>query len=273
MSKKLFAFDIDGTLFNDDFKILPETLEALKEAKQKGHILVLASGRGRSDMQEALDQSPKGMFSYMVCNNGAYVVNSETEEITIPRELDKDLVLEMEAIGRKFKAFFAVHTTKGVRRLALWEDGDHPDWFEEVMHMEWYRFHLSKDVKELEDFAKEAPLMQLSLRGTKEVIEKAQKEFHLGNRADLHIANDVYLDINPLNTSKMTGLQKLGEMIGFPVKDMIVFGDSGNDIQMLQGAGKSYAMGNGTEQAKAAAHHVIGDNNKPSIANAVKENI
>ena len=71
----------------------------------------------------------------------------------------------------------------------------------------------------------------------------------------------------------MTGLQKLGEMIGFPVKDMIVFGDSGNDIQMLQGAGKSYAMGNGTEQAKAAAHHVIGDNNKPSIANAVKENI
>ena len=43
--KKMFAFDLDGTLLNSEMELSKENIEALKEARKKGHVLVMATGR------------------------------------------------------------------------------------------------------------------------------------------------------------------------------------------------------------------------------------
>ena len=42
---KVLFLDLDGTLTNDDKKVTPKTLKALKQIMEEGHIVALASGR------------------------------------------------------------------------------------------------------------------------------------------------------------------------------------------------------------------------------------
>ena len=44
MSKKIFFFDIDGTLADQE-DILPSNQKALRELRLKGHTVMIASGR------------------------------------------------------------------------------------------------------------------------------------------------------------------------------------------------------------------------------------
>lgn len=113
---------------------------------------------------------------------------------------------------------------------------------------------------------------QVSLRATKEMVAELLDICKpLEDKADIHIAGEVYLDINPKDTSKLTGIEDLSKHINMNVKDFIAFGDSGNDLQMLAGAGYGIAMANGTEAAKKAANEVIGNNDTDAIAQKVLE--
>lgn len=69
----------------------------------------------------------------------------------------------------------------------------------------------------------------------------------------------------------MVGLEELGKLINFPIADMIAFGDSGNDLQMLEGAGLGVCMENGTPEAKEAADVVIGHHKTPALAKKIRE--
>lgn len=127
----------------------------------------------------------------------------------------------------------------------------------------------------LDELRKELPkcqITQASLRGTKETIERIKPYFQkYADVVDTHIAGEVYLDINPHGTSKMTGLEKLAKLVNVPVENTIAFGDSGNDLQMLQGAGLGVCMENGTPEAKEAADIIIGHHKTPALAKKIRE--
>ena len=53
MTRKALFFDIDGTLLTDKTKILPKSAEeALKRAREAGHMVFINTGRSRILMQE-----------------------------------------------------------------------------------------------------------------------------------------------------------------------------------------------------------------------------
>ena len=43
--RKLFVFDLDGTLLNSQSQVSEQNLKALAAAKAKNHLLVMATGR------------------------------------------------------------------------------------------------------------------------------------------------------------------------------------------------------------------------------------
>ena len=65
-------------------------------------------------------------------------------------------------------------------------------------------------------------------------------------------------DVFSADTNKMTGLQRLADMLGLDPQCCIAFGDGRNDIEMLRWAGKGIAMGNACEDLKDAADEVCG---------------
>lgn len=51
----------------------------------------------------------------------------------------------------------------------------------------------------------------------------------------------------------MKGIAHLGEVFGFELSEVMAFGDSENDLEMLSGVGVGVAMGNGEDELKDQA--------------------
>ncbi|XP_023226577.1 endoribonuclease YBEY, chloroplastic-like [Centruroides sculpturatus] len=115
--------------------------------------------------------------------------------------------------------------------------------------------------------------MQVAFRLDQHNAEKLAKELSadLGQQANIAIANQTYVDLNPPGVNKKTGLEDLCALVGCQLDKMIAFGDSDNDLEMLQAVGSSFAMSNGTVRAKAIAKTIIGDNDSNAIADKIVE--
>ena len=64
------------------------------------------------------------------------------------------------------------------------------------------------------------------------------------------------IHIMELGHSKMNGVRKASELIGIDTKDIAAFGDSDNDVSMLQDCGVGIAVANASPAAKMAAKYV-----------------
>ena len=81
------------------------------------------------------------------------------------------------------------------------------------------------------------------------------------------------IEVTAGGVSKGSALLWLGEYLKIQPEEMIAFGDSGNDIDMLRAAGIGVAMGNAEEEAKAAADFVTLANTEDGIVYALKKYI
>ena len=82
---------------------------------------------------------------------------------------------------------------------------------------------------------------------------------------------DSNLEINAPGVTKGSALLALAEHLGLARSQLMAMGDSGNDLAMLQAAGLGIAMGNATEEVKAAADAVSTDNNHDGVAVAIEK--
>lgn len=69
---------------------------------------------------------------------------------------------------------------------------------------------------------------------------------------------DRAVDIIPADGGKGRGVRAVLEHYGFEKNEAAAFGDSGNDIEMLEAVGTGVAMGNAKPEVKAAADEVCG---------------
>ncbi|MGL4790200.1 MAG: HAD family hydrolase, partial [Anaerotignaceae bacterium] len=72
MKYKLICMDIDGTILNDEKKLLPEVKQAILDVAKKGVHVVLASGRfpvGVDSIEKEL-----GIPCIKICTAGTYTV-------------------------------------------------------------------------------------------------------------------------------------------------------------------------------------------------------
>ncbi|MBQ1756730.1 MAG: HAD-IIB family hydrolase, partial [Erysipelotrichaceae bacterium] len=76
-------------------------------------------------------------------------------------------------------------------------------------------------------------------------------------------------DVNKLGVSKKNGLEVLLKMLNIDPEDVMAFGDSENDIEMLQMAGTAVVMGDGMEKAKAAADYIA----EPTYADGIMKTL
>ena len=75
MKRKLFAFDIDGTLLGSDKLPLDSTREALEKLRAQGHLVTIATGRSRFMAQNVI--ADLGFTNYVLCNGAAAFLDHE----------------------------------------------------------------------------------------------------------------------------------------------------------------------------------------------------
>lgn len=77
------------------------------------------------------------------------------------------------------------------------------------------------------------------------------------------------IEIQPQNVDKATGLEYLGNKLNISPKEMISFGDSGNDVKMLQMSGRSFVTKFAMTIAKDVATEIIGSSDESAVQNKI----
>lgn len=259
--KYIFATDVDGTLLMDDGNIHPITLEAFKRAHENGHITVIATGRAVSGAISLLKKIP--YINYFVCNNGAIIYDIKKDSaISVHHVNPKHYPIVMD-FAKENNIGFKLHTNKNVYG---WGDG------EPVAISKEFDENIRKHINEFPDdknlFSGET-ITQLAIFEPysdfcKKNLDKFKEWF--GHDSSIFLTNSFFIDINPKNTSKWSGLLELANLFNIDRNNIVTFGDSGNDYEMLKGAGENgYAMGNSHEDLVEKIKPKIGDNNTGAI--------
>lgn len=77
------------------------------------------------------------------------------------------------------------------------------------------------------------------------------------------------LELNDKYATKGNGLRSLCRYLGIGMDHVMAFGDSYNDMNMLQEAGIGVAMGNASDEIKAAADVITLSNDEDGVADMV----
>lgn len=251
-------FDIDGTLWDYQQKLIPSTIEAVKQLRSNGHLAFLCSGRGRSAItdRKLLDIG----FDGIVGGCGTYF--EYHDEIVYSEEV------EWEQLQRDVSIF------KNNNIAAILEGV-------EYLYVDMDMFSLDEPYINslkisLKDTFKEFTDIEPGIR-----INKYSVDFRNSSEAVLHEnfpdynivthAKSTVSEIMPRKDfSKAGGIKRAIEYLGIDHKNTYSFGDSFNDLDMLEYTAHSIAMGNAVKEVKELAEYVTTDVNDNGIYNGLK---
>ncbi len=258
MSALLF-FDIDGTLITlDEQHRMPEsTKEALLQAKANGHKIFINTGR----VKTAIDRNLRSFaFDGMVCGCGTYIEyeGQELFHASLPKTTCRqyaDLLHEM-----RYQTVF-----EGKDRLFI--DGD----YGEGGFMEYIYDYFSKNV-ELPIGMIDDPELVYDKFTTSQMSDSDAERFQkvFSNVCNLIPHGRQVIEAVPLGHSKATGIQQVMDHFGASLSDCYAFGDSINDMEMLQYVSHSVGMGNAVPEVLEVVEYVTTDVTEDGIANALK---
>ncbi len=92
-----------------------------------------------------------------------------------------------------------------------------------------------------------------------------------GLEAYLTKSKPTYLEVNHPRATKGTALKKLAEWMGISREQVVAFGDSYNDLKMLEYAGYGFAVANAYPEVCARACYTTASNNEDGVALALQE--
>ena len=90
---------------------------------------------------------------------------------------------------------------------------------------------------------------------------------------EIYVDGYYYLNVNNKEATKENALLKIVDLLGLSMKEVTVFGDQINDLEMLKMAGVGVAVDNANEELKEVADTIIGSNTKNSVVKYINEQL
>lgn len=253
--KKAVFFDIDGTLWNERMQIPGSTPDAVRALRAAGHYAFLCSGRSRSNIRtpELLEIGFDGMVA--ACGTDIeFQGKAIFQKLMSQAEVEHALsVIERHHISA---------VLEGPKYLYAKEEEFADDPF-----IIFLRKELDKDMKSIDRTTMyEVNKMSAATNGAD--IEVVRDE--LGSAFSVIVHNPGLIEIVPRGITKATGIQKMCEYLNIQREDTYAFGDSPNDLEMLEFVAHGVAMGNAGEVVRQAADYVTTDIMDDGIRNGLR---
>lgn len=251
-------FDVDGTLFDyHDMKIHDSTVEAIHRLKEQGTTIIVASGRSYPLLGvECLNKIPA---DYYVTANGHSIQDSHANELFAQRFTFEQTELVVE-LTKKY----------GNGLLLKYADYSYlyskPDEMFQVFNNIGLCRDMFRTCTSMDHHYTELPI-GFTIRGGDEIkneLAAIQQDYRVELFHDI-----TECDVFSPKMNKMTALQKLADMLNLNPHDCVAFGDSRNDIEMVQWAGLGVAMGNACKDLKDVADTVCACSWEDGIAKTV----
>ena len=233
-------------------------------AQKNGVRLAVCSGRlpyGVRPFAEELDVFRYG--GYYFGFNGGAVLNSDKELISTTY-LDSKYIEPVYDLLRPTNITTMVH-----RGDVIFADKKVNDYTHIEPDVIGLPLNLVDDIADFVDWK----LPKMLLCGEPETLKQTEKllKDRFGGELDIYLSAPWFLEVMPKGINKGIGLEIICADIGISPSEAIAFGDSFNDIPMIQKAGMGVAMGNAEEALKAAADMVTDDCDHDGIAAALSK--
>lgn len=265
MAYEILVLDIDGTLTNSRKEISEKTLEAILKIQERGHKVVLASGRptpGILPLAYKLRLPEYG--GYILSFNGAKIINCKTNEIIFQKVLPREIIPELHAAAMKNQVGIITYKDN-----CIITDMETDEFMEKEALINGISIKKVGNFPAYIDFDVNKCLMTGPGSRLEQVEVIMREEF--GSRISVYRSEPFFLELMPQNIDKAYSLGKLLEFLGLSKEQMISCGDGYNDLSMIQYAGMGVAMANAQEVVKKAADYITLSNDEDGVAHVIRE--
>ena len=269
MTIKLIATDMDGTLLDPKGQVdLPRLEKILDQLEERGIRFVIATGNEIHRVKQLLGHLTERVV--LIVANGARIF--EGNQLLQAQTWDDDMVnraLEFFK-GRECQDQFVVTSMNG----GFVKEGTVFTQLENFMTPEMIELFYQRMnfVEELESHLF-GGVLKMSLVVGEERSESVLEEInHLFNGYVQAVSSGYgCIDILQSGIHKAWGLQELLKRWDIKAEEIMAFGDSENDVEMLQLAGIAYAMENADDKAKAVATDFAPSNSQAGVYQVLED--
>ena len=255
---KLVACDMDGTLLDENSHLPSETFDLVKRLYDKGIHVAAASGRRFDTLQEFF--APVAHLMDFVASNGAQVVVGGT------------------LVDREVFSYAALKRLLSVVRSF--------DCLEMVVYDRTNSYLLGEPDRFIKEFDKDLPnpirvddlpapgvsIVKASVFCSEAVMDMAYVlTRELESDFVFAPSGNVWIDVMQQGVSKATGIEQVMAVHDVKPAQLMAFGDSMNDYEILRMAGHSRAMENGRYAVKQISKKVIGANTEHAVQRELAE--
>ena len=252
---KMIVMDLDGTLLNSNKNISDYSVSILEKCKNNGIKIVIATARSEKSAERCIKLINP---DFMILNGGALAISKDRKII-----YKKILSIETsDGILNEFKdnKNVGIITIETINNYYV--SYESVAWHSDYMHGIYY------------DFSK--PLSERTYKITAEVnnnelVKEIGEKFNEVNI--IEFTGENWYGFYHYEANKIMALEAIIKLENINIKDVIVFGDDYNDIEMVKNCGIGIAMENGIKELKNIADNICGNNNEDGVAKWIENNV
>ena len=257
MAKRIIFLDIDGTLTVAGSNVPPKSaLQAIQAAQDKGHQVFLCTGRNYDMLKPLLAYG----FDGVVASAGGYICCAGKVIYDCPMTKEQqELVLdtlEQNGIFRTVECLDGSFTDDGFKEFLEENAGNGGNsellrWrrqIEQELHIRSMREYAGQPVYKV-------VVMSPDINNMEQAQKKLEKDFMLCIQ-DTDRYGIVNGEVINRQFDKGKAVTHVCEYLHIPIEDSVAFGDSMNDREMMETAGYSVCMENGSDALKTLADEI-----------------
>ena len=274
--RKIIFIDVDGTLCNDDGLVPESAAIAVKEARKKGHLVYLCTGRSKA---EIFDYIMDIGFDGIIGAGGGFV--QVGNEMLYHKKVSEENVRHLVDFFNEHNVNFYIESNGGlyasknlINELekiiygdvendseAKYKKENNPNHFVEclITGQELYRDDVNK-----------ACFLEPKDISFEKIKEEFKNEFEV-----IHCTVPAFGDdsgeLGVPDIHKATAIEILLKHLNIDVKDTIALGDGMNDVEMFKFCELGIAMGNAKQGLKEIADEITDSQDEGGIYNSFKK--
>ncbi|MBQ8129231.1 MAG: HAD family phosphatase [Clostridia bacterium] len=270
MKQKLIFLDIDGTLTPAGSNVPPESaMEAVRLAQAQGHKVFLCTGRNYAMLKPVLDLG----FDGAVASAGGYVFAGDEVLFDCPMEPEqRDTAMRLMKESGVFRTVEARDATYGDEDMGDFLAGA-GEGNSELMR--WRKALAERlNILPMAAYAGDPVYKIVYMCSRMEQLDSVrsalEKDFNFLVQ-DVAAHNCLNGEMINRRFDKGRGVRIMAEHFGAEIADTIGFGDSMNDLEMIETVGISVCMENGSPALKAKSSRICPAVEQDGLAKAFRE--
>lgn len=253
---RLFASDLDGTLLNENHKVDERIAGGIEKILHSGVNMAVATGR---NYERAKFKEFEGF--YYITLNGAHILDPNGQTIStskIDSSIIKDILIHLSDLPLRFSderhLYFTIPKEKHYEELRAGSERFKPMSEEDIL-----AFTSGNVYDQTAEDILAHDILKIGCSGMSEE-QRERLNAYLDEHQHLLTNAPSYADmfeITKKGVNKGSAVAMLAKKLNIQEDEVAVYGDGGNDIEMLHHFKNSYAPSDGSQAAMNAAHEII----------------